>query len=298
VTQLEESGLGKLFWLFSFCYTLFWRNRQGVPTPYLQFFRFEPHLPARYPFGCLVVYLRYDSGKGKLDSRSRKGIYLGPVSTGKGSHHILSIHTQKVVSRSENDCEFFPLVFPRSTQGVSPVYQNAEDDDDESSSAPVEGVGGRHAPLSPKAKQERGVSPEHKYVREDHELDSGDESDQVPSPEPRRGARLRSAPSDEYAKFLPSRRVHADSKPRNDQKVEVDIVNFTVNDDDAPQYREAMASPDRDKWLEAIDEELANQQKMNTYKVVKTPAGTSPIPSVWVLKKKRGRSGVVTRSKC
>jgi hypothetical protein len=79
VTHIAQSGLGKSFWLYSFEYTMFWRNRGGSPSAFEEFFHFTPHLPARHPFGCLVMFLAHDPAKTKFDSRARRGVNLGPA---------------------------------------------------------------------------------------------------------------------------------------------------------------------------------------------------------------------------
>ena len=112
VTHLSESGLTSDFWLYSYQYTTFWRNRDRVPSPYEMFFGTTPKLPQRHPFGCLVLYLNKDPSRKKFDSRSLRGVYLGPSSAGKVSHKILALSSKRVITRSEKDCKFFPLTFP------------------------------------------------------------------------------------------------------------------------------------------------------------------------------------------
>ena len=222
---------------------MFWRNRSGRITPFEHFFGYPPVLPDRHPFGCLVTYLRYDSDKGKLDSRTRRGIYLGPVSEGRRSVHILSLDTGKVVSRSQQDCEFFPTDFPRSSGSCG---AEASDDDDLFEFPPLsEGVR-REASVQPNL--DLKVEPvEHEDQEHKQQPDPSQQQQPVPQSildPPRRSSRHRSQPVDEYKKFLPTRRglEEPESQPRSRSSHLPGeyAVNYTVRDDDSPTYRQAM----------------------------------------------------------
>ena len=299
VTYFAQSGLGRQFWLYAFSYVVFWRNRSGQESPFEKFFGYAPDLPQQIPFGCLVTYLRYDAGKAKLDSRARRGVYLGPVSAGRRSHHVLSLETGRVVTRSEKDCSFLSAIFPRGGT------ESAGDQPDHVGSGPMdshfspEGVistsssGSAVHADQPLQKQE----VEEKYPQDPQPSaqDQGPDHfqpEQVP-PERRRSSRVRSPPVDNYAKFMPERRKERPDQHQNPEEE----INFTTEDDDSPSYRQALESSEADSWLSAIDEELANQKKRKTFIMVKTPQFVTLIGSVWVFKKKRGRDGSVARFK-
>ena len=54
---------------------------------------------------------------------------------------------------------------------------------------------------------------------------------------------------------------------------------------------------DRDRWLEAIAEEMEALKLANTWKLVKAPPGTRILPSQFVLRIKRNSEGEIERYK-
>ena len=59
--------------------------------------------------------------------------------------------------------------------------------------------------------------------------------------------------------------------------------------DEPASYREAMASPNVEQWLEAVHSELSGLNSMDTFEFVprsKLPPGAKPITSKWVFKRK------------
>ncbi|PIL33575.1 transcription factor [Ganoderma sinense ZZ0214-1] len=70
-----------------------------------------------------------------------------------------------------------------------------------------------------------------------------------------------------------------------------------MSSDDEPPYRDAMAGPDREKWREAMEEELDRIAQMDTYELVEAPPGANVVSSVWALRKKRDENNIVTKFK-
>jgi hypothetical protein len=62
-------------------------------------------------------------------------------------------------------------------------------------------------------------------------------------------------------------------------------------------FKEAVASPHADYWVEAMNEELASLRTHNTYTLVRVPPGVIPIPCKWVYNIKRGIGGAFSRFK-
>jgi hypothetical protein len=56
-------------------------------------------------------------------------------------------------------------------------------------------------------------------------------------------------------------------------------------------FKEAVASPDRDKWISAIKEELESLRRHGTYKLTDLPSGRRAVGSKWVFKIKRDSKG-------
>ncbi|KAK9003720.1 hypothetical protein V6N11_084352 [Hibiscus sabdariffa] len=65
-------------------------------------------------------------------------------------------------------------------------------------------------------------------------------------------------------------------------------------DQDEPKtYQEAVASPDSEKWLEAMTSEMDSMSENQVWILVKPPEGINPIGCKWVLKKKSDMDGNV-----
>ena len=64
-----------------------------------------------------------------------------------------------------------------------------------------------------------------------------------------------------------------------------------------PSLKEAMNSFYRDKWLEAMQDELASLTENGVYELVSLPAGAAALSGKWNLKIKRGAQGEIERQK-
>jgi hypothetical protein len=62
-------------------------------------------------------------------------------------------------------------------------------------------------------------------------------------------------------------------------------------------YEQAMASPDRNKWKAAMDEEIMSLNSHNTWQYAKPPPGVKVIPVRWVFAVKRDATGKIERYK-
>jgi hypothetical protein len=79
-------------------------------------------------------------------------------------------------------------------------------------------------------------------------------------------------------------------------------MNFTLfSNNSRPvepySFQEALKSPQRDHWTEAIDKELNNLQSMGTWEVCDCPPDRKPIGSKWVFKIKRHPDGSIDKYK-
>jgi len=62
-------------------------------------------------------------------------------------------------------------------------------------------------------------------------------------------------------------------------------------------YEESQASPEREQWQAAVESELQSLAKHNTFRLTRLPDGRRCIGSRWVLRRKYGADGQVTRYK-
>lgn len=90
----------------------------------------------------------------------------------------------------------------------------------------------------------------------------------------------------------------------NEQEVndkQIDIINLALQaiekSNEPTTYEEAMASPDRSLWLEAMKEELKSFKKNDVYTITTLPQGKRPIDCRWVFRIKRKADGSIERYK-
>jgi hypothetical protein len=62
-------------------------------------------------------------------------------------------------------------------------------------------------------------------------------------------------------------------------------------------FQEAMSSPEKLKWMEAMDEEMKSQKENNTWDLVELPNGKKTVGCKWVFKIKRNASGEIVKYK-
>ncbi|KAK9028672.1 hypothetical protein V6N11_025822 [Hibiscus sabdariffa] len=71
----------------------------------------------------------------------------------------------------------------------------------------------------------------------------------------------------------------------------VDVI--LVDQDEPKTYQEAVASPDSEKWLEAMRSEMDSMSENQVWTLVEPPEGIKPIRCKWVFKKKTDMDGNV-----
>ena len=66
---------------------------------------------------------------------------------------------------------------------------------------------------------------------------------------------------------------------------------------DDPTFNQAIACIHRERWLEAMLDELHSLREHGVFELCELPAGCRPLPAKWVLKIKRGAQGEIERFK-
>ncbi|KAM1167008.1 hypothetical protein ACFX19_029616 [Malus domestica] len=76
-------------------------------------------------------------------------------------------------------------------------------------------------------------------------------------------------------------------------QVDTDLSEFN----DPLSYKEAIAGPDADKWIEAMKSELSSMANNQVWDLVEQAEGTKPIGCKWFFKTKRDSNGNIERHK-
>ncbi len=100
----------------------------------------------------------------------------------------------------------------------------------------------------------------------------------------------------EGADNAPTRRTRRTWQPTR-RALDAQGYTATAELDEPLTYEEAVASPQSNAWLTAMQEELAALSAHNTWELAQLPAGARPIPVKWVYKIKRNTDSSIERYK-
>lgn len=82
-------------------------------------------------------------------------------------------------------------------------------------------------------------------------------------------------------------------RPRSNKHEQAQI-SCAISDDE-PSFKQAMSSTAKDKWLEAMNDELKSMDKNEVWDLVERPKGVNIVTNRWVLRIKRNTSGAIDR---
>ena len=74
---------------------------------------------------------------------------------------------------------------------------------------------------------------------------------------------------------------------------EVGLLVSDTNQDDPSTYADAMDDSDKEKWLEAMNQEMESMYSNSVWELVDPPEHVRSIGCKWIFKKKRGVDGKV-----
>ena len=74
-------------------------------------------------------------------------------------------------------------------------------------------------------------------------------------------------------------------------------VTLTRTGTEPTSVKEVMKSPNKEKWEDAMKDELKSLQKNDVWELVKLPNGRKTVGSKWVFKEKIGPDGSIERYK-
>ena len=80
---------------------------------------------------------------------------------------------------------------------------------------------------------------------------------------------------------------------RYEHEGEIGFLVSDTNQDDPSTYKDAMDDSDKEKWLEAMNQEMESMYSDSVWELVDPPEHVRPIGCKWIYKKKRGIDGKV-----
>ena len=133
---------------------------------------------------------------------------------------------------------------------------------------------------------------------DDDDDDEEEQKGEAPTPPVRRSTRVRkSALENAFAPMVAADKIE---RPRDAEAERKSLMAMMINKltkPDPKSYSEAMASPDKDKWIEGMQEEINSLTEMRVFKVVPVPVHKKLLSMMWVFKKKETEKGEVERFK-
>jgi transposase InsO family protein len=290
-TMLIHAGLSKTLWAEALNTAVYLVNRtptSSLPehkTPYEVWNGQKPDLHHLRVFGCPAWVLDYKP-KGKMDPRGWKGTFVG---YGNGKNQYRVWNGQKALVRRD-------VIFEEAIQPpTEPIDQQEQTDlltlwEPEIFSTEISTGQDRQNTVQP---PEPAGQAQMQIQNDGTESDDGESAIEVDTeptrpPEPPQPATSRrserSLERHDYAQ------LHKQGFARVTRAEPLD-------DEDPRSYEEAIASPNRDNWQQAMDEELNSLSENKTWNLVPRPKNHKVLRGRWVYRTKLGLDGKVARYK-
>lgn len=298
--MLDGKKLDQDFWAEAANTANFLRNISPVKilgngTPEQKFSGRLPKVKKLRVFGCECHY-KNNGPKSKLEPRARCGIFLGYVPE-VGSYRVWDAELRRVVTsrdvvfqeeveQKEKEKSEKEIVRKRNNQAEEEETEESEENSKEKSEEEREEreekteeeieENEKEKEKSKEKEKEKNKEKEKEQSKEESEEDSSDVSHEVEeSSKPRRSERLKSA-----------------KPPGAFWKVQTNLI-----EEEPQSYEEMKKSEEKEKWIQAIEEEMKSLKSMETWEVVDEVPGKPIVKNRWVFKKKLNEHGEVERFK-
>ncbi|KAJ9557382.1 hypothetical protein OSB04_011996 [Centaurea solstitialis] len=273
-------------------------------TPFELWNGYKPSLNHLHVWGCKAETRQYHvESLSKLDSRSLSASFIGYSEKSKGFKFFNPGRGQRVFET--NKAKFLDELFnedndlgdcSQNTHDMDNWLTSQEEDqhmiheDENHISHPIPIIRTSTLEETNNVTMDQPLESTHEHLHDqepvlEHESVQEQTTEQPTEPMPstvtlRRSTReRRSAISDDYHVYLTE-------------------LEFGIGDEDDPiSYKEAMKSPNRDKWIKAMEEELASMSTNEVWDLIDKSKLIKPIGSKWVFKTKRDAKGNIERYK-
>jgi transposase InsO family protein len=301
------AGLDTDMWVPSMCHAVYLCNRiptsaLGGTTPFYALNGYHCDLSHIRIYGCRAFV--HESVRAKNDVKAKEGIYVGADEYNPRRCRILVPVNGKWKIVLNPHVEVDETVFPaRSPSFGASNYTLALDEEvlggDGSSPAVGDGppaTGEMEQPVELPEPVGAGAEPGAQEPDADPEQDADHDDGSRPR---------RAGASNQRCNIpdCPEARQHGAVHAAHTARVTVEhaysaYTNISSASEQEPQsYKEAMLSPNRDKWSKAIDDEMASQRSNKSWVLVPRTPDMHVIKNRWVFKLKRDHTGRVVRFK-
>ncbi len=336
-SMLKEANLDSRFWARALKTAVFIRNRcltsanhQQI-TPYELFFGKKPDLSRVRIFGCKAFVYNDDTNRGKLDSKSFEGRFVGYGEQTKSWLIYIPTLSKIVPSRNVTFVEGITKQIHQPTPQQQKVKTDTNDSNDEENEDEIEfelsNSGRNDLKQSVPNNQPSAISTIESQVRPPEQnrspLVSNNTQPVFQSPQGiafKKGLRTTKIPFNlrgdyDLTGFKNGNNNNDNNNNNNNSnnlisKIDDETITQHVmmiktledggilEDNNTPtNYKEALRNPHHSKWKKAMDEEYSALLSNNTWNLTELPANKNTIKSKWVFKLKQNADGSIARYK-
>lgn len=316
-TMLLSKKLPKALWAEAVNTAVFVLNRTGPSgedskTPFELFTGKSARINILHIFGSECYVREPDQKRKKWDARGKPGIFVGyaedirgyRVWVKPGKSVIRRVHVDFVPEETGKTWSYFPAKdIHESQQPIGVPAVQARVDTSVQARGPGDHVGQVQADGDAAVEPQAGVESVFKNKVEVHDF-SEDNSDDSFYNSILNDSDV-TLTNDSFGDLSSQEEGHPDEqqhrrklRDRNTIKapnrlIEADIA---VAEFDEPRtFEEAIKSPYKTKWIEAMKEEMEALKKNSTWDLVELPAGRKPITNKWIYRIKRNAKGEIDR---
>ena len=304
VTQLSQSGLPARF-LFDACVHFnYVRNITPAAgadvSPHERFYGVRPPMIRLLPFGCQINPTIPPSLREKHTYRTEMAILLGYAAKSKGGYLVYRPTTKQVVVRDDVSpmVDVFPGIDEEESDmhdldllSFDDVYYGSKEmvEEEQAHDEIVKEDGPMVASNDDEMDVDVAVSQPDDSDGLSNPPDDDDEDDDMEDV------------TDESAKSWHERHVPSEfaliANGQCEEKIREWALAASAIPDDNPTWGEAMSSPNRVDWKNAVVQELQAHLDNHSFDVVSLPEGQKTIASRWVLTIKRNADGKLLKYK-
>lgn len=270
--MLLEAKLPKAYWGEAVTAATYLYNRTpnssiGYLTPYEAKTGLKPDISSIRIWGSVAYRVMPEIGRKKLDARAKPYILIG---YGSNQYKLLELATRKTIWVRDAyilEGKFQSDISENNQELVITSEQSAEESD------------------QPKVDADQLV--EEQLALENPQPVVQPQEIELPQIQPDQPARNQETST--YDDFISQLNQYADLD------VEMETALPTINGPST--YREALESPEASKWKQAMEIELEELKRQNTWDLVPLPTGRQAIPGRWVNVVKETTDGPVYKSR-
>ncbi|KAJ9538813.1 hypothetical protein OSB04_031546 [Centaurea solstitialis] len=269
-------------------------------TPFELWNWYKPSLNHFHAWGCKAETREYHVEKlSKLDSRSLSAFFIGYSEKSKGFKFYNPGRGQRIFET--NKAKFYDEIFNEDDDmgNSSQIPQNLDNwmtyHENDLSSIPEDG----NIILQPIPIVSTNITENLDQVPDNPFLESSQDQVHVSEAE-HVHERVTEQPPEPIHNTEPLRRSTRERRSAipDDYHVYLTEIEFDLGEDDDPtSFKEAMESPNKDKWLKAMEEELTSMSNNEVWDLIDKSNSIKPIGNKWVFKTKRDANGKIERYK-